>query len=93
MGKDFLDKAVDEIKDESEDILEFFLDKRVLWWLLPVFFGILGGAISYVAFYLIYKEKRKANWALLFGIAVTVIVFALGLLGILGTVILPFVLI
>jgi len=24
MGKDFLDKAVDEIKDESEDILEFF---------------------------------------------------------------------
>jgi uncharacterized membrane protein len=52
----------------------------VLWWLLPLFFGILGGIVAYFA--VKKRNPKTAKKLLLFGVVmtiITVIVAAVGL--------------
>ena len=42
---------------------------NALWWLLPVFFGVLGGAVSYLA---VRDQNLKiARWMLVLGAVLT----------------------
>jgi len=63
-------------------------DVSILYWLLPFFFGIIGGIVAY--FVLRDRNRKIANYMLIFGlvwtvvgIVLSVILFALftGLIG------------
>jgi hypothetical protein len=61
---------------ESREIIEDVIEgPSFLWYLVPFFFGILGGIVGYVA--VKDKDENMAFGLLLFGIFWTVIAFVL----------------
>jgi hypothetical protein len=63
-------------KEGMEEAIE---GPSVLWYLVPFFFGILGGIVGYVA--VKDEDENMALGLLLFGIFWTVIVFVLYLVA------------
>jgi hypothetical protein len=61
-----------ESRDRVEKVIE---GPSFLWYLVPLFFGVLGGIVGYVA--IKDKDENMALGLLLFGIFWTVIVFVL----------------
>ena len=57
------------------------------WWLLPIFLGLIGGAIAWAC--LRDRDPRMANKCLVLGIILTVVPFAAGFV-ITGIVSLPY---
>ena len=45
------------------------------WWLLPIFFAVLGGSISYVANR--GQNWKMARWMLILGLIMTPVIFFL----------------
>jgi heme/copper-type cytochrome/quinol oxidase subunit 2 len=61
----------------------------IMWWALPVFFGILGGAISYIAVGMAQGKQKEGKYMLIIGLAVTIIsaiLYTLGIVSILSIV-------
>jgi uncharacterized membrane protein len=52
------------------------LHVSVLWWLLPFFFGILGGIVGYFA--VKSRNQGTARKLLIFGIVMTIINMLVG---------------
>jgi uncharacterized membrane protein len=52
------------------------LHVSVLWWLLPFFFGILGGIVGYFA--VKKRNQGTAKKLLIFGIVMTIINMLVG---------------
>ena len=67
------------VKEQLRLIAHDRLRKRSLWWyLLPIFFGVVGGIIAY--FVLKENDPKLAKNCLILGLILTLVGFAVGFL-------------
>jgi len=75
-----IEENIDRLRSEKGILTEHEVRRvgkpTALWWLVPIFFGIIGGIVAYVG--VKGDDQDMADGLLIFGIVWSIILFALG---------------